>query len=668
MELVFGSNLANLTYILAGKKAFFHRYCDTGFKNKWTGLWAMPHKFLEYFAFKINGEWLSPKTTSIFSSDEIRASHEFNLTGLKTKEFLFVPENHKALACLLTLENLDPKDKKIPVEIEVAVNIREREENFHERKYSKNVSNGKVVVKSDKGCFTFGSMPKGSIVSEEAYKDHYPSGEQQRCFIPGIYRTEINLPGGEESGVVFVFGCGENEQEAIFNCEETERLFPQFFIVKKNVYSTLLLNSRFESGVDSLDKLFQLNVVAMEKLSFQSKLGSGYFAGYPWFTQFWGRDLGWMIPAVVDYGNFEDAKWSLRTMAKFQSKDGAIPNTVYMNGHIDYNSIDATPLWAIALEHYVMNSGDIDFLKEMKNNLDRAMEWCRAGDIDRDGFLEHGNFGKGTWMDTLDRGTKTIEVQAFWIEALRSVSNLYKILGELELSNSLMRVVLKLKSKFENTFWDESDGFYYDRITDNGGDKRKTINAVFPLLFGISTHPRTVLDKIHENFSSPSGVTTVSRHEKDFNPSGYHTGSSWGFTTLALACAEFANGRTEEGLKILNMMSKKMFENCIGSLGEVWNSETNELTGCCLQGWSSALAIRCIDEYFLGLKINALENSITVSPSILEGMYIQRIKRIGDDIVALRIERKNNKIKVDYISDKGKSYKLIIAPKMGLII
>ena len=57
MEFLLGKELSEKNYILAGKKAFFHRYCDSGFKTKWTGFWVRDLKFIEYFAFKINDQW-----------------------------------------------------------------------------------------------------------------------------------------------------------------------------------------------------------------------------------------------------------------------------------------------------------------------------------------------------------------------------------------------------------------------------------------------------------------------------------------------------------------------------------------------------------------------------------------------------------------------------------
>jgi hypothetical protein len=662
MGLSFSDNLSNRSYILSGKHAFFHRYCDTGFKTKWTGLWAMPHKFVEYFAFKIDGEWLSPEKTNLFSSDEFHSEHRFTLKNLNVREFVFVSERQKSLVCKLVLENLLPENENVEVELEAAINVREREENWHDRKYNKIFANGKVVVNSLEGCVVFGSLPEGRINSPEQYKDHYPSGEYQRCFIPGIYKISISLPAKGKTELTVIFACGENEVEAATEFEESKKAVSELFTEKKNAYINILSNSKFKSGMESLDILFRTNVMALEKLAFNSRFGLGYFAGYPWFTQFWGRDLGWMIPAIVDYGNFEGAKMALETLAKLQSEEGAIPHTVYPNGYIDYDSADATPLWIIALNHYVMISGDWVFLKEVESHFAKALKWCRNKSLDNDGFIKHG---KDTWMDTLDRSIKAVEVETFWIEALKSSGNLYGLLGNKKNANNLMNEAIELKNKFEKLFWNEEEHFYYDRITMNGKDKRKTVNAIFPLLFDISRHPKQVLETFEgDNFFSSSGITTLSKDEIGFNPNGYHTGGAWGFTTLAVGCAEFANNRTEKGLKILNLMNSKLFENCIGALGEVWNPDTNELIGGCFQGWSSALVIRGIDEYLLGLKINAFENSIIISPSLAEGMHIETRKRIGDDFVDLKIERRNNKLNVDYTSQKGKAYKIVLAPKL----
>jgi glycogen debranching enzyme len=667
MVIILTKDLSQYSYILAGKKAFFHRFCDTGFKTKWTGLWYKAKKFIEYFAFKINDEWLSPSNCISFTHSEIDACHRFLLNGMDVKEFLFIPENLGSLVCILTLENSSKEQKKVNMELDLAANIREREENWHDRTYETKVQKNKVIVNSAKGYLSFGSSPFGTFELNKQYKDHYP-GELQRCFIPGTYRINLILEPKSKQDIFFIFSCGNDESESLANYEYTEIALFSLFLEKEKIYQELISNAKFESGIIEIDELFSKSVINLEKLGFDSDFGFGYFAGYPWFTQFWGRDLGWILPAVIDYGNFEAAKETLRTLTKFQ-KNGAIPNIVYPNGKTDYNSIDSTPLWIIALYHYIFNSGDILFLYEVEENLIKALEWCKEN-ADKDGFLELE--GKTTWMDTLER-PKAVEVQAFWIEALKCTGDLLRLMGREKISREIEEEAREIEQNFEKKFWNEEEKFYFDCIR-NGRDKTKTINSIFPLVFGISQNRKKVIEKIeNDEFSTRFGVRTISKNEQIYNPAGYHTGSSWGWLVALVACAEFKNNKPKKGIDYLKILFNNLNQSCLGAIGEAWNSENGSRMllkdqlweeGSCLQGWSSALVIRCIDEFMLGIKVNALTKTIIVSPSLLDGMRIVRRKRIGSDFVDLFFERIGNELKITYKSKNKEEYKIIVSPKV----
>jgi len=662
MDFVLAKELFKHSYVLSCKKAFFYRFCDTGFKNRWCGLWAMPYKFLEYFAFKINDEWLSPNNLLSFGYNEISSSHQFELNGVNVKEFLFLPEDVKGLICLLTLKSSEQKN--VELSLEPAVNIRERWENWHERSYDTKILENKLVVNSSKGSFVLGSFPLGKFNLTQKYKEHYPSGERQRYFIPCSYSINLTLDSSSKN-IFFIFSCGKNENEALSNYENMLNSLISSYPEKEEKYSELISNSNLKTGTEYIDELFRWSVVSLEKLAFDSDFGSGYFAGYPWFTQFWGRDSGWILPAVIDYGNFEDAKKAIKTLARFQKS--CIPNIIYTNGNADYNSIDATLLWVIALHHYVKNSGDISFLDEMKNNLVKALEWCE--EREKDGFLEADS--KQTWMDTLDRKGKPIEIQVFWIEALKCAANLYDLLGELDKGKELKEKARKIKENFEEEFWDKEEKFYFDRI--NSEDRIKTINPIFALFFDLAKNREKVLEKIEKEFSSPFGVRTISKNENIYNPKGYHTGSAWGWLTALAACIEFKNNRPKKGLKYLKILSDRLNQDCVGAIAEVWNPEDNskiilkgnfEEEGACLQGWSSALIIRAIDECMLGIKVDAFNKKMIVSPSLLDGMKVTRRKRIGNDFVDLSFERKGKILKINYKSKDGKEYKIIKVPKL----
>lgn len=676
MRMVFERNSSrfhDLSYILSSERCFFYRFGDGGFKDKWTGIWAPPNKYVEYLAFSIDGEWLSPENAIKLVSEGETSAHEYSIRDMKIKETIRIPEKGQAIISTLELENTTDSDRTVDILLELGINIRSRETNWHDSIYERSIQGSRVFVRNERGCVVFESSPTGNIQSSEQYKDHHPSGELQRCYIPGEYLIHIELPAKSKVPVTFLVACGRDKNDALMHYDIAKADMSNSSRTdsrkkRRNIKSTIMSNIKFDSGVKDLDSFYSMNVASLEKLCADNKLGFGYYAGLPWFTQFWGRDLGWMIPAIIDYGNFENAKKALKTLVFYQSDSGEIPNTIYMDGHVDYNSIDATLLWIMSLNHYIMNSADVRFLKEIKKRLDLAMNWCKSNDADNDGYLEHDNkkeLNKGTWMDTRNRGERAVEIQAFWIEAMKAASNLYGILGDKKRKENLRKDAAELEARFEEDFWDYASDFYYDRISHHWKDDSETINPVFPLMFNISTRPEEVLKRFRsdEFKTEHSGPRTLSKYDEAYIPSGYHTGSAWGFTTFSYACAEFLNNQPEKGLEILEKMSRKMGENCAGAIGELWDSETNEPLGCCLQGWSCSMAIICIDEFMLGLKIDALDNSILVSPSIPDRSHIKRVKRIGDDWVIIDIERKGSIVNVDYKSSKNREYRVVINPR-----
>jgi hypothetical protein len=66
----------------------------------------------------------------------------------------------------------------------------------------------------------------------------------------------------------------------------------------------------------------------------------------------------------------------------------------------------------------------------------------------------------------------------------------------------------------------------------------------------------------------------------------------------------------------------------------------------------------------LGLKVDAFAKTIFASPSLLDGMKVLRKKRIGNDLVEIRMERKEEELKMNLKSRRGKEYKLLKIPKI----
>ncbi len=663
MELVLAKDLSSHSYIISSKKSFLLRFCDTGFKNKWCGFWFEGRKFLDYFAFKVNEEWLSPNNCKIFEHNQISSSHSFSLKDLDVKEFLYLSSRNGSLICILNFKNKAYERVRVDVLLEMGVNIRDYDEDWHDRKYSVKILDKKILITSEKGCLLVGSFPFGNFEHEEKYRDHFPSGEKERVFIPGNYLISFYLGPESSHQVFFIFSAGENEEDCIKNFEDEINNFSSTYLEMERDLEILRRNSIFKCNLSFLERLFEISVLNLEKLWYDSKI-SGYFAGYPWFQQIWVRDLAWVLPAVVDYGEFEKAKKSLQTIFSFQSEEGKLPNVIFLNRKAIYNSSDSTPLSLIALHHYVLNSGDLEFLNLLEKNVEKALEFYEKNK-NENGFIFSKE--KESWMDSLGREGYVLELQAFWANALKCCSELFEILGKG--GKEIEKESLELERNLEKEFWNEEEKFYFDRIS-SFKHREKTINAIFPLFFRIAKNWKDVLEKMEsEEFTSNFGVRCVSAKESFYNPSGYHTGACWAWLLCILSAVEFMHAR-EKGFDYLKILFDRIGKNCVLSLEEAWNPENGSSVlmkenkveeSAYLQAWSS-LAIRAIDEFMLGIKINAFEGRIFLSPFLKDGMVVERRKRMGNDWVNLAIRRKGRKIEVNLKSELGKEYKIVKAP------
>lgn len=128
---------------------------------------------------------------------------------------------------------------------------------------------------------------------------------------------------------------------------------------------------------------------------------SGLAAGYP---QVWARDtavtaLG--AAATFDPELVNEIKAGLVTLGRFQSRNGLVPLNVNPdNGTISTENAGAfdANLWYI-LTHYLywQITGDVDFLRQSWDSINKAVVWLEYQDMNECGLLETPE--AGNWMD-----------------------------------------------------------------------------------------------------------------------------------------------------------------------------------------------------------------------------------------------------------------------------
>lgn len=92
----------------------------------------------------------------------------------------------------------------------------------------------------------------------------------------------------------------------------------------------------------------------------------------------------------------------------------------------------------------------------------KAVTYLQSRDIDNDGLLEQKH--NEDWMDTLLRTGKVVYSQACWILALKSLSNLLKIIGNYDESKNLENMAYRTIHAVEEKMWSNKDNCYADTL------------------------------------------------------------------------------------------------------------------------------------------------------------------------------------------------------------
>jgi len=642
------------TYFLIGEKCFFHRFCNSSFQTKWTGLWQLTRKFLEYYAIKVNDEWLSPNTQKTFVEGKGYAEHLYSLKDLKVEEKIFIPRNEAVLIILLKFINEGEEKKNVSVEFEIALNIRDWNENWHEREYEISYRKNLFIASSQKGKLVFLSSIPGNFIGYHFYKAHYPSNEAQRCFVTKNFSFDFELIPKEEKVFKFLFSCNNDdivELNAILQNAET------LLEERKREYEEIIEENKFQSEIDFLNELYKVATLNLRNCIVDFKEKRVFIAGYPWFTQVWGRDA--LLSIIFSPFDKEACKNTLLLLAKNQNNEGKIPNLIFEE-NVDYNSSDSTPLFPIALESYIKRFSDMALVYTLKENLYKIFEFYKKNKNEY-GFIKSEK--NSTWMDSLEREGYCIEIQAFWYSALNSLSWLFEVLNDDKSSKEAKELAKALKKNINEKF--KKDKYFLDSLESN----LETINPIFLPIFEVIPIQKSFVKYIEENFETEVGLSTVNKKSNEYKSDSYHLGATWSHILALHSFLQFKAGRTEKALENLRKIFAKMNDFCLSSIKEVWNSENADIYvnkplgkefSSLIQAWGAAAIIKTIDEGLLGLKIDSLSKTIFISPK-LEGTFVKHL-RIGEDLVKLTIFYKENKVETRYESKLNKEYNIVVLP------
>ena len=435
---------------------------------------------------------------------------------------------------------------------------------------------------------------------------------QEDLFTPGVFKCRLKA--GDKLGVIVSTQNPKERNAFTLFAQEKER--------RKKLISILPV-------VDETTKI--LGLAADQFIVRRDNDFKTIIAGYHWFTD-WGRDTMIALPGLtLATGRFEDAKKIIQAFARSISQ-GMLPNRFPDEGaEPEYNTVDATLWFFVAIFKYLKYTGDIWLIKnELLPVLEQIIDWHDRGTrysihVDDDGLLYAGEQGvQLTWMDAkigdwvvTPRTGKAVEINALWCNALAILSSLYNSVGQKASAKRFAQRTVQTSDRFAEVFWYEEGGYLYDYVD---GEKRDTsirpnqifaLSLPYPLLEG--QQAKMVLETVMDKLYTPFGLRSLAPDDPDYRPvysgngserdSAYHQGTVWAWLLgpylTALVRVRGQTGR-KQGLKLVQAVQDHLSESGIGQISEIFDGgDPHAPRGCIAQAWSVAEIVRAYVEDLL---------------------------------------------------------------------
>ncbi len=355
--------------------------------------------------------------------------------------------------------------------------------------------------------------------------------------------------------------------------------------------------------------------------------GKSIIAGYHWFSD-WGRDTMIALPGLtLATGRPEVAASILRTFAHFVDQ-GMLSNRFPDAGETpEYNTVDATLWYFVALHEYLAATGDTALARELFPVLAGIIDWHIRGTrynihVDpADGLLFAGEAGvQLTWMDVkvddwvvTPRIGKPVEINALWYNALRIMADLAGRLGED--AGQYAALAERVRAGFER-FWNAPLGYCFDVIDGPAGiadvvagnDGRLRPNQLLAVSLPYSPLPaerqRSIVDACGRHLLTAHGLRSLSPDDPGYigryggdrrkRDGAYHQGTVWGWLIGPFALAHLrVYGDRAAARSYLEPLLQHLNDHGLGSISEIFEGDAPFAPrGCIAQAWSVAEALR----------------------------------------------------------------------------
>lgn len=368
-------------------------------------------------------------------------------------------------------------------------------------------------------------------------------------------------------------------------------------------------------------------------------LGTGLVAGYrtsgtsqrPGFAWFFGRDSFWTAQALDAEGDFSTTRTALEFISKFQRSDGKMPHEIsqganFVNWFTDfpyaYASADATPLYIIAANDYVTESGDVAFAREKWDSLWKAYQFLRST-YDSQGLPQNFGVGHG-WVEggpLLPVKTELYQ-SGLGAQALSALSSLAHFVGKDDVSQQLVGDFVHQKQLLNQAFWSQESGTYAFALDKNNQQViEPSVLATVPMWFGLLDEQKA--DSMIDELAGPDhetdwGMRIISDRSSRYDAGGYHYGSVWPLFTGWASVGEYRYHHPFPAYSNLRSNALLALDGSLGHVTEVLSGDYYQpiSTSSPHQIWSAAMVISPLLRGLFGLQTDASQHKVVLAPHI----------------------------------------------------
>ncbi len=411
-----------------------------------------------------------------------------------------------------------------------------------------------------------------------------------------------------------------------------------------------------------------------------------YAAGLPWFGVVFGRDSLLTSMMVLPYER-SIAESTLRLLASLQGRKyqesneeepGRIPHELRCgelarSGRLrkspDYGTVDATPLFLLAIRELSRWTGSTELFEELSETVEAALGWIDARMERYGGWLayhacsEHSCYHQG-WKDVdgavaRKDGSRPeppfalVEVQGLVHAAWLGCAELYRLTGQQRCADQLEAKAGELKGRFRETFW-VKDGEFLAMALERGSHPLEIVTsnmgqAMWTGIVDPDQAPHVVRHLLDESNFSGWGIRTMSSRERTYCPFGYHNGGIWPHDNALIAAGFKKYGFDREAEMVIDAIIEAAFHFPLERLPELYcgyPKSTHSVpisypTACHPQAWAAA-AIPAMLATAVGLEADAFSRQLVIRqprlPWTLPNLVLRGVK-IGQAKVDLTFQR-----------------------------